>query len=1014
MILIVLATMGIFSFGELARDSMPPFTIRVASVVTRFPGASPDRVESLITDKIEKVAQELPELKNVTSESRTGLSVISVILKEDVPKEKLQPVWDRLRRKIDEIKKDLPSESKPPELKDDGIGVVYGIQLGLQSDGFGFSEMKTYAEDIRDDLIKLPDASEVQISGIQEEQIYVEFDNARLAEVGLTAGQLQNIIASTNIVFPGGEVSLEDERIILEPTGNFENTEDIEKTIITLQQTGESVFLGDLTKIVRAYKTPRERLVKINGKPGLIISVALKDGANVIQLGKQVNEKVALLNQTLPYGLNLIRTASQDVEVDKSVQDFVGNLFQAVGIVLITMLLFLGLRTGLVVASLIPMAILMTLFLMGTFDIGLNKVSLAALIMALGMLVDNAIVVSESVMVKMEKGMTALKAAIDSADELMIPLLISSLTTSAAFLAFFLAESSMGEIMGPLFSVISLALLSSWLLAMTMITMLSVYFIKVKTKKTEEDEDYKPTLFDRFNNWYKGVLLLALKRKWVFLGIIILMFFGSITLFPKLPFIFFPDSERNLVTLDLNLPLGTKIEKTESVIAQIEDFIRDSLQLNDNRTKGIKDWTSFVGEGPESYDLGYQPGEANSGYGHMLLNTSSGNDNQMVIDILDEYCFKTFPDAEVLVGRLAEGGGGGPDVEVRVLGNSPEELFRISEAVRQKLVEIPGTKNVKDNWGPKSKKFIVEIDQDKAQRAGITNQDIAISLQTVLTGFNTGSFREGDTNIPIMMREETSQQIDAQSLSSLNIFSQSTGRNVPLVQVANIKPEWQYAKILRRDLYRNMTISCETKAGFTATNITSELSPWLAENSKTWKSGNTYELGGESENSGEAMGAVADKLPLAGFIILLLLILQFNSFRKTFIVLATIPLGLIGVILGLLLFKSYFGFMAFLGVISLAGIVINNAIVLLDRIQIELTEFKRTPFDAVVAAAQQRFRPIILTTCTTTLGLIPLYLGGGLMWEPMAIAIMIGLLFATVITLLFVPVVYALLYRVKS
>ena len=501
----------------------------------------------------------------------------------------------------------------------------------------------------------------------------------------------------------------------------------------------------------------------------------------------------------------------------------------------------------------------------------------------------------------------------------------------------------------------------------------------------------------------------------MFLIVIIVLFVGSVSLFPRLPFIFFPDSERNLVTLDLNLPLGTKIEKTESVVAQIEAFIQDSLFINDTRKSGIADWTSFIGKGPTSYDLGYQPAEANSGYAHILLNTGSGDDNQKVIDILDAFCFENLPDAEVLVGRLAQGGGGGgADVEVRVSGNDPEELFRISEVVRQKMVTIKGVKNVKDNWGPKSKKFIVEIDQDKAQRAGITNQDIAISLQTVLSGFNTGSFRDGETNIPIMMREESSQQIDAQSLGSLNIFSQQSGRNVPLIQVANIKPEWQYAKILRRDLFRNMIISCETKAGFTATDITSQLSPWLADNSKSWANGNIYELGGESEKSGEAMGAVGEKLPLAGFIILLLLILQFNSVRKTFIVLATIPLGLIGVILGLLLFDSYFGFMAFLGVISLAGIVINNAIVLLDRIQIELTEFNRKPIDAVIAAAQQRFRPIILTTCTTTLGLIPLYLGGGLMWEPMAISIMIGLLFATVITLLFVPVVYGLLYRVKG
>ena len=347
-------------------------------------------------------------------------------------------------------------------------------------------------------------------------------------------------------------------------------------------------------------------------------------------------------------------------------------------------------------------------------------------------------------------------------------------------------------------------------------------------------------------------------------------------------------------------------------------------------------------------------------------------------------------------------------------GNDPVELFQISETIKQKMNSLPTTKNIKDDWGPKIKKFVIDIDQDKANRAGLTNQDIATSLKTAVSGFDAGAFRDGEDNIPIMMRSQGSQEMEASDLESLPIFAQNSGRNVPLTQVAQIKTDWQYAKIKRRDLYRTMVISCDARTGITASEITNELTPWLAEQSGSWKPGYKYTLGGESEQSAEAMGAVAAKLPLAGFIILLLLISQFNSFRKTGMVLSTIPLGIIGVILGLLLFRSYFGFMAFLGVISLAGIVINNAIVLIDRIQIEQNELGKSPYQSIVDAAQQRFRPILLTTFTTTLGMIPLYLGGGLMWEPMAVSIMIGLLFATVITLLFVPVVYKLLFRVKE
>ncbi|MEO0732219.1 MAG: efflux RND transporter permease subunit, partial [Bacteroidota bacterium] len=757
MILAVIIILGLLGYTNLSRDSMPPFTIRVCTVVTNFPGASPERVEELITDKIEQVAQELPELKDVTSESRTGLSVVSVSLRDEITQADLQDVWDRLRRKIDEIREDLPSGIRGPNVKDDGLGVVYGIQLALLGDGYSFTEMKDIAKDIKDDLIKLEDASEVSISGLQEEQIYVEFDNSTLAKVGLTAGMLQNVISGTNIVFPGGQVSLEDERIVLEPTGNFETTDDLANTIVTVPATGGTVKLGEITQIRRGLKSPTDRLVRYNGEPALVIATALKEGANLIQLGEQLDEKVAAYNARLPLGLTLQRLSSSDQYVDTKIQDFVSNVLQSVGIVLVVMLLFLGLRTGIVVASLIPAALIMTLWLMDLFSVGLNQVSLAALIMALGMLVDNAIVVSEAMMVKMEDGIAAKDAAISACGELMIPLLVSSLTTSAAFLAFFLADSSMGEMMGPLFVVITMALLSSWLMAMTVVPMLAISMIKVKQKAA----DAKPGLFDRLGIYYQRILAWVLKRSWLFMIIIIGAFVGSLALFGALPFIFFPDSDRNLVTLDLNLPLGTKVERTDQVIANIEEYIDDNLLVEAGQGQGIVSYASFTSEGPESYDLGYQPGEANAGYAHMLLNTSSFADNQLVVDALESYAFSQLPDAEVSVGPLAGGGGGGADVEIRLAGPEPAELYRIAESIKQELNRLPLTKNIKDDWGPLIKKFVIDIDQDKANRAGVTNQDIAVSLSTSLSGYDAGAFRDGEDNIPIMMRNLRSEEISA-------------------------------------------------------------------------------------------------------------------------------------------------------------------------------------------------------------------------------------------------------------
>jgi len=493
------------------------------------------------------------------------------------------------------------------------------------------------------------------------------------------------------------------------------------------------------------------------------------------------------------------------------------------------------------------------------------------------------------------------------------------------------------------------------------------------------------------------------------------MFVGSLALFPSLPFTFFPDSDRNLITIDVNLPEGTDINRTADLVAEIETYIQENLVVEaDAEVPGITDFTSFVSEGPKSYDLGYQPKQPNPNNAHFLLNTNSFAANNEMIRKLELYTFSQFPDAEITVASLAAGGGGdGNDVSVRLSGPDIGEIYRIAEDIKRLAVAVPGATNIADDWGPQNKKVVVDIDQDKASRTGITNQDIAVSLMTSLSGYTAGSYREEEDAFPIVMRGIGAEDYDVQDLKGLNVFAQSSGQNVPLTQVAEVSVDWQYAKIKRRDLNRTMTIGFDAGEGFTPSELTDVFVPQLEELQKSWPLGYTYELGGESEQSNDAMGAVAAELPLAGFIILLLLMLQFNSFRKSAIVLCTIPLGLIGVILGLLLFRSYFGFMAFLGIISLAGILINNAIVLIDRIELE-EKAGKTPFQAIIDAGQQRFRPILLTTFTTTFGLIPLYLGGGLMWEPMAVAIMVGLLFGTVITLLFVPVTYKLLFRVRA
>ena len=987
---------------------MPPMTIRVATVVSVFPGAGPERVEELVTDKIEKVVQELPELKDVSSTSRTGLSVISVTLKDQVTPEELQNVWDRLRRKLNAIE-GLPSGVKP-NLNDEGIGDVFGIVLGITSDGFSYAEMKEYVDDIKDDLIKLDNAAKVELGGEQEERVFVEFDDSRLKEYGLSAQKLSGIISSQNIVSSGGQINVENERIVLEPTGNFNSLSDIESILVPVGDGSQLVYLKDITRVEKGYISPATQKVSVNGADAITLHVSLKDDANIIVLGEEVKEVKRKWEAQLPVGLELHVLSSLDTYIDGQVSNFMVNLMQSVAIVFIVMLFFLGSRTGLIITSLIPIVIVTTFMVMSLMNIGINQVSLAALIMALGMMVDNGIVVAETIVVKLEAGVDRKEAAIQACSELFTPLLISTLTTAAAFMSFYLAESAMGDIVGPIFLVITIALVSSWLVSLTIITLLSYLFMKVKPK------DAKKSIIDKTIEWlkgyYKNLILIALRHKVKTMlligGMFILAMFG----FTKIEFLFFPDSDRNMITVDINLPLGTKIERTTQVVSEIEGFISKNLKTSQEKTEGILDWSSYIGEGPESYDQGYSPDEANSSYAHILVNTSSFEANQGLINQLDDFCYNNFPNADIKIGLLAAGGGGVP-IEIKVSGNDPDQLAAISEQIKLKLTSISGTKNVKDDWGPKAKKFVIDINQVRAQKAGVSSEDIATSLQTVLDGFTTGEYREDDKTIPIVMRSDKSQEQTLESIETLNVFSQNTGKNVPLLQVATIKPVWQYAKIKRLNINRTITVSSELREGGNASAITAEITPWLNEQAATWSNGYNYKFGGDAENTADSMGAVIKYLPLCGFIILLLLIIQFNSFRKMIMVYCTIPLAVIGVVIGLLTFQEPFGFMPFLGIIALAGIIINNAIVLIDRMEIEQSQLKRKEEDSVITACLQRFRPILLATFTTVLGLIPLYLTGGEMWEGMAVSIMVGLLFGTVITLFFIPTFYSLLFKVN-
>jgi multidrug efflux pump subunit AcrB len=935
----------------------------------------------------------------------TGTSIVLVEVKAAYTD--LRPIWDNLRRKIDKVRPDLPAEVIGPTVNDE-FGDVFGIVAALTGEGFSFAELKKVADEVREELLLLPDVAKVSIHGAQEERIFVEFSSTQLSQLGLSTYQLLDILKRRNIIIPGGYLQTGDERIALEPSGNFESLDEIKRTVVSIPGRKEVLYLGDIVTIRRGYIDPPAERARFKGKPALAVAISMREGGNMVELGRQVKPVIARLQGAYPWGINFDIVAFQPDVVTQKTDEFTASLLQAVGVVIAVMLLTLGLRTGLVVASLIPAAIIMAILVMSVLGIGLDQMSLASLIIALGLLVDNAIVMSESILVQMERGKSAVQAALGSAGELRVPLLVASLTTAAAFLPIFLAESEVGEYTAPLFKVVTITLLCSWVLALTLTPLLCVAFLKLKDKNRN-----KPREDGALYRLYRAVLCGMLRRRALSLCVITLVFFGVMALGRFVPALFFPNQVTKQFVGDVKLAAGTPIEKTERMVKKVDRFIAKELAAGPGREEGIADWTVYVGNGGPKFRLAYNAVSADPGYAMFIINATSADVVPGLQRRLNEWCRENLPDAEANFKDFSYGPPVDNPVEVKVYGRRMDQVFARADEIKRKLRQISGTRNIDDNWGRPVKKLLVKVNQARARRSGVTNQDIALSLQTIFSGFGNTAYREGDKVIPISLRSVAADRTDVGKIETLSVYSQSTGKAVPLKQVADIELRWNPGRILRENRLKAMTVSSQLQPGVLAAQVTAELAPWLEEESKSWALGMKYKIGGSDEASQEGNQSIMEKLPIAGFLILMLLVAQFNNVRKPLIILTTIPLALIGVILGLLILRSYMGFMTLLGIVSLAGIVINNGIVLLDRIRIEMEEHGRSPQDAIVSAAVLRIRPILLTTATTIGGLLPLYLGGGPMWEPMAVAIMFGLLFSTMLTLGFVPVCYAALYRVR-
>ena len=996
MILIMIFSLGVVSFFRLPKAEDPGFIVRKARVVTYFPGASPERIEQLVSDKIEEVIQQMPELEFVISESRTGISIITVKMRDSY--KNMRPIWDTLRRKVEKTKQSLPQGVIGPFVNDE-FGDVFGTIVAISGEGYTYKQLNDMAKEVRDELLFIDEIAKVEVYGEQEERIFIEYDDSRLSEFGLSSMHVKEFLENRNIVIPGGSIAVGNERIILEPSGNFESIEDLKNTVVKIPGKEELIYIKDLSDVKRGYIDPPTNIMHFSGKPCIALGISLREGGNITKLGEDVKNIISKLEKRYPVGINFDFVVFESEEVTKRVDTFVKNLLQSITIVLAIMLASLGVRTGFIVAGLIPMTILSTFVLMSFFNIGIDQTSLASLIIALGMLVDNSIVICEAIVSEVSGGKDVKTAAIEATSELKFSLLTSSLTTSFAFLPIFLAESMAGEYTVSIFKVVTIALLCSWILAITMIPMLCCLFLKFTKRKVNTSKG--------FYIWYRVVLNEALKTPGKYLCFFVIGFGISLLGFLIIPKSFFPPSNRPMFTIKYELPVGTRIEYTQEVVKKIENYFQDDL-VGDNG--GIINWTSFIGGVTPRYVLNHNPIQLDPEEAFMIVNVKDVYNIPELMTKIEKYAHDNFPDLRISLELIKYGPPVSAPVAIRISGIDQEKLFTYVDRVKEIVKESKGTKNIRDNWGEDSKKIVVQINQPRALRAGVSNKDIAISLQTKFSGLVTTQYRENNDVIPITFRTQSSDRENLNKLESLHVYSLAKGTSVPLKQVADFDLIFQPNNIIRRNRIRTVTVMADTDLGYNPQKIANGMKSQLNEEKKSWDESFFYEFGGEKESSEISRKSIMEQIPIAFLLILLLLIIQFNSFRQSFIILTTIPMGIVGVIFGLIVTNSYFGFMTLLGVVSLSGIVINDAIVLIERINLE----RRNGLiltDAIVEASLRRARPILLTTFTTVGGMMPLWLGGGQLFQTMAIAIIFGLIFATFLTLGFVPLMYGLFYK---
>lgn len=998
----VLLTFGIFSFTHMGRMEDPDFTMRTMVVGVSWPGASPQQMSDQVTDKLEEKLRDLPGVDYTKSFTDGSKSVIYINLKEDLPSNKIRPAWEEARNMINDEWKSLPSGVQGPSIND-RFDDVYGTIYALSGDEFSYEEKRQQAENLKRQLLSVPNVKKITLIGVQEKSLDVTINKDKLASYQVSTQQLLTALKQQSAMVPAGMVNTDTNNVYLRINGVFDSVDAVKNMPIRINN--QTIRLGDIADVTMTYKDPSSPQFYYEGKPAIGIAISMDAGANNIEFGKAIDTKLKELKTTIPAGLSLDQVSNQPHIVKESIGDFSQSLFEAIAIVLLVSFASLGIRTGIVVALTIPVVVSTTFVLMYENGIYLHKVSLGALILALGLLVDDAIIVVEMMSVKLEEGFNHWRAATFAYESTAFPMLSGTLITCAGFLPLALAEGMVAEFTKSLSIVVFMALILSWIASVLVSPVLGYKIIENKDEKPESEWTRRDHIMHRlktvFYARFESLLHWALGHHKAVLLLTLGAFILSLLSFPLIKQEFFPSSTRSEIIVSMQFPQSSSIDYTQNQAKSLDALLKDN--------EHIDHFTTYVGEGSPRFVLTLEPELPRANFMQTIIVTKSLEDRDALFKDLQDQLNDQYPSALINMQFVQIGPPSKYPVMLRVSGPDASEVKTIANDVKAKMQEDKDLHNIAFDWPDTEPVAQIHIDPDKARMLGINSYAVSLHLQSLLSGTKSGEYYEGNQTIPVTFRLSGNENHNLAALSSLPIQT-GNGSYVPLSQIATISMSQEEGIIWHRNMMPTISIHANVGPGVLGNAKTKEIYNKLAEYRQDLPTGYTIDLDGSAEKSVTAVQKLLVPMPIMLFAIMTILMFQLKRITLMFMALFTAPLGLIGVVLALNITRTPLGFMAILGIIALSGMIIRNSIILLDQIEIHRAE-GQSAREAIINSATLRFRPIMLTAIAAILGMIPLM--GSVFWSPLAIAFSGGLLVATILTLIVLPVMYATWYKIK-